>query len=272
MSMIAFTHYSNVDTTERITDSFTNKLKAMQTKHTLLIAALILLSSWCSTARNADNHPIMRIEKSHLSQSIEVQLANLQQQTTRIALQDLEGTVWFSESVSKQNGYSKKLDLNGMPEGRYLCLVQHPEGRQARAFRLHQGEVQFFEQLEAGNFGTPLLVHTGSARPCIVRMSTDGPKALRVQLTNLQQQDARIRISSVGGGAVFHTKISGEAGYAQNINLEGLEPGTYILDLKMHKTQLIRYIQVTANTIQLEQQQERLELSGDSGSDTAKLE
>lgn len=243
----------------------------MQKQRMLLLAALFLLSSWFAAAGNAGNRPILRIEKGNLSQTIEVQLANLQHQPTQVSLQDMDGRVWFSESVSGENGYTKKLDLKGMPAGRYICSIRHPNGQYARAFRFYESGVEFFERLNPGNFGAPLLVHTGGNRPCMVRLSAAGPKTLRLQLSNLQQQETRIRLCALEGGAVFQKKINKEWGYAENLNLNGLEPGRYVLDLKINHTQLIHYIQVSANTIQIDQQ-ERLELKGDSALDTAQLE
>ncbi len=57
--------------------------------------------------------------------SVQVIISNLQQQTTRITIESLDGSVvYFKDIVKKHNGYHKRLNLRKLKDGKYLLVVQ----------------------------------------------------------------------------------------------------------------------------------------------------
>ena len=61
--------------------------------------------------------------------SFKLVLANLQQENTRIVLEDISGTrMYFNHTVRKHNGFATVLNLEKVPEGRYvLRIIQNNE-------------------------------------------------------------------------------------------------------------------------------------------------
>lgn len=57
--------------------------------------------------------------------SLDVNVSNLQQQTTRITIENIDGSVvYFQDIVKKHNGYHKRLNLRKLKDGKYLLVVQ----------------------------------------------------------------------------------------------------------------------------------------------------
>lgn len=214
-------------------------------------ALLLTLSTWLAAAATPAPKMIVRIAPGESVRSIDVQLANLQQQRTQIAIQDVNGKLWYSEFCEKEDGYAKRLNLGGMPEGHYICFVKNRRGQSAQAFRLSAGGLSFFEKPAASNVGPDLRVYTGAARPCLVRIGNDGARSLQLQLANLQQQNLRVRLNALGEGVAFEQKIQGESGYAQKIDLNDMPAGTYFLYVKVGNADLIQHLGLGTDGIEL---------------------
>lgn len=56
-----------------------------------------------------------------------LRMANLQQVGTSVSLHDLDGNLYFREYIKDHNGYSLKVNVAAMPEGRYIMRVQQKE-------------------------------------------------------------------------------------------------------------------------------------------------
>jgi hypothetical protein len=65
------------------------------------------------------------VDQNHLI----LQLANLQQETTVISLQDFEGNTYFRQTVTKHNGYAANINLEALPEGRYLLRINRKDSQ-----------------------------------------------------------------------------------------------------------------------------------------------
>lgn len=90
----------------------------------LFLALCLAMSSFAfaTTTNSADEDPIIRVQPVE-KKAFKVHLANLQKETTRVVLTNLNGTTFFKETIRKHNGYAKKFDLDKMPQGRYLLKV-----------------------------------------------------------------------------------------------------------------------------------------------------
>ena len=95
-------------------------------KHFKFILAGLCLSLFATFGfanPNPDSeHLIMRV-KLQDAKSIDVILANLQQEKTNLTLSSLDGTTYFFDTIRKHNGYGKNLSLSKMPQGRYILKV-----------------------------------------------------------------------------------------------------------------------------------------------------
>ena len=92
----------------------------------LAFAGLLL----CFTQVQAANFPppgsgdfLMSLEQSD-NDLLVLRMANLQQEGTSVSLHDLDGNLYFREYIKDHNGYSMKVDITAVPEGRYIMRVQ----------------------------------------------------------------------------------------------------------------------------------------------------
>ena len=216
----------------------------------LTTALLLSMTTWFAAAATTTPQMIIRISQGKPAKSIDIQLANLQRQRTQIAIQDVNGKLWYSEFCEKEDGYAKRLNLDGIPEGQYVCFVKNRRGHSTQAFRLNANGLSFFETPGSSNAGEAHRVYTGAARPSIVRIGADETNAIHLQLANLQQQNVLIRLNALGEGVAFEQKVQGERGYAQKINLTGMVPGAYFLYLKAGNAALIQHLNLSAEGIQ----------------------
>lgn len=224
----------------------------MQKQGNLLVAMILCAAALFARPAAAASPMIARFTPAESAKTIDVQLANLQKQRTHVAIQDMQGKLWFSEYIDREDGYAKKLSLSGMPEGAYVCFVQNKSDRFTQAFRLDAAALVFFEPSDARNSGAGMLVHTGGSRPCIVRIGTGSDQLIRLQMANVGQQNVLIRLNALGDGLAFEQKITGEQAYAQNLNLQGMAAGDYFLYLKIGEASLIQYVRLSSAGLQLE--------------------
>lgn len=65
------------------------------------------------------------VDQNHLK----LHLANLLQETTVISIQDFEGTTYFRQTITDHNGYAANINLEALPEGRYLLRVTQKDNQ-----------------------------------------------------------------------------------------------------------------------------------------------
>ncbi len=85
-----------------------------------VVAAVPALASYI-----AGNPEVTLYVKAVKERTVEVALVNLQQESTSIAIQSLDGkTTYFQSTVKNHNGYRKRLNLKDLSFGRYLLVVE----------------------------------------------------------------------------------------------------------------------------------------------------
>lgn len=93
-------------------------------KKSLSILTLAVAIFWCTTlgATPTPNKLLMKthtVDNTHLV----LQLVNLQQLKTVVSLSDFAGTTYSRQTITDHNGYKVSMDLEQLPEGRYILLV-----------------------------------------------------------------------------------------------------------------------------------------------------
>lgn len=68
--------------------------------------------------------------------AVRVHLANLQQSVTVVKLENIAGDEFFKEVVKNHNGYAADLNLNAVPEGRYVLKVTQDGEEWAQVIRV----------------------------------------------------------------------------------------------------------------------------------------
>lgn len=84
---------------------------------------LSLMATFGFANPNPDSENLIMRVKSQEAKSIDITLANLQQQKTNLSLKSINGTTYFVDVIRNHNGYGKSLSLHKVPQGRYILTV-----------------------------------------------------------------------------------------------------------------------------------------------------
>lgn len=75
---------------------------------------------------------------------INLRIVNMQQQKVRIALTDVtEDLTFYKKHVKNHNGFAENLDLQSLPEGRYMITVTTKDQKWQQVIRVAQEKVFF---------------------------------------------------------------------------------------------------------------------------------
>lgn len=226
----------------------------MKTQINFVAALLMVAVMAFSTVANADPDPvpvvkgnlIVKIEKGDQAKTIFVQLANLQDLRTEVAIQNTDGELVYNEWIWNETGYAKKLKLDGMDEGDYLLFVRNRNGWATQAFALGEKDLAFFYTPATAAGDRPLAVRVsydlkGREGRLIARFTAEEVGSINVQLANLKAEPVLVRLSVMGLGTMLDKKLKTEYGFAQRFDLKGMPKGTYFFYVETVDATVIQY-------------------------------
>ncbi len=89
------------------------------------VFALFLFISASAYGNSTNPNEPMIVRSQVAEGGLEILLANLEKETTTISLKSLDGKKKvFTDFIRNHNGYSYKLDLDKLKQGRYLLAVK----------------------------------------------------------------------------------------------------------------------------------------------------
>lgn len=207
----------------------------------LLIAwALTCPATFASGGEKGDN-VIVKIEKGDMPGKIVLRLANLEKQNTQIAVQGIDGTIWFSKYIRRKAGYSTKMDLSRLPVGDNVLYVRNGHSMCAKAFAMNGDGIAFFDQPSTDKEGSVLITH----------FTDRGDLSLGLQLANVQKRPVTIQITMMGYEQIFSSTIRGENGLAKSFNLTGASNGEYFVHLKSADAAVVQFFTVAGDHLLL---------------------
>ncbi len=195
----------------------------------------------------------LQIENGAAAGTILVTLDGLEQQNTRLSIQDLSGKQWFSEFIRKQNHFSTIINLNALPSGVYLLRVNNKSKQQSRAFQFINQEVVVYEQSSEASTSGGLVLDAGGHSRLIARVSAAHAQMLRLHFSNIQEYQLDIQLIAPDGSVKWAEMVSHQAAFATNIDLKALmvEPGAYILTVRAGEASLIQELEMKPAGLQL---------------------
>ena len=101
-------------------------MKQFQILLALLVTASLSIQAHAPIV-DSESKLVLRTEvvDAHI---LKVQLVNLLKKKTKVIIEDMDsGFYHFNNVVNKRNGFSKKIDLAKLPQGRYLLKVEAPD-------------------------------------------------------------------------------------------------------------------------------------------------
>lgn len=110
-----------------------------------VLAIVAITTSFAATPiTTADvETPIIRI-KAVDNSSFKLVLANLEKEQTKVQITDLKGnTTFFSTSINDHNGYSMKINLKNLAQGRYLLKVNKKGTEKVSVMKIMEEGIKF---------------------------------------------------------------------------------------------------------------------------------
>lgn len=98
-----------------------------------LILAAMALPVWAHTA---DDGGFTFHSETADAKAVVIQLANLAEQPTVIAVKSLHGFTYHKERITGRNGFRTKLILDQMPAGKYLITVKQGDAEKTQVVRI----------------------------------------------------------------------------------------------------------------------------------------
>jgi len=204
---------------------------------------------------NSINPVIISIKKSDDAKALEIRLANLEMKNTQISILDVEGKSWYFHNISKDVGFSTKLNLEGMPDNDYVVFIKNKNGQHFQAFSMEGKEITFFALQNNGNIKnlTASLENyeMKDAAQMIVKVTGEANRSLGVRVANLKEESVTFRLFSDGGSKIHTEKIANEHAYAKNWDLKKVVDGNYFLYVESGNTTVVQSITVKGNNVQV---------------------
>ena len=108
----------------------------------MALAALALLTIAQSLRANTPPSDVMYFcTQAVEAKKVMVHLANLDEQPTQIMLMGTFGKVYYKEFIRKHNGHRALLDLEQLPDGRYILSARQKDETKSQVIRITEGKV-----------------------------------------------------------------------------------------------------------------------------------
>ncbi len=127
----------------------------------LLVAVLSGLHASISYANTPDRPEVVaHINGASEGKSVSLVLSNLDKKMVEIVLMDRQQEVLYSEEVSGEIAYAKRMDLTQLPDGDYMLTIDHPAVTIEQAIRLSNNGTEL-SQLQRKVVYKPVITAAG---------------------------------------------------------------------------------------------------------------
>lgn len=230
----------------------TKKYHVMKKQMILLVSLVAMVFTLNATSINP---VIVSIKKSDDAKALEIRLANLEMKNTQISILDAEGKSWYFHNVSKDVGYSTKLNLEGMPDNDYVVFVKNKKGQHFQAFSMEGEGITFFQFQNAGtikNLTASLESYEMKDAPrLITKVTPETNRSLNVRVANLKKAPTTLRLFSDSGTKIQTVKVANEHAYAKNWDLQNVADGNYFLYIESENSKVVQSIKVKGNNVEI---------------------
>ncbi|MBT8190029.1 MAG: hypothetical protein KJO29_06340 [Bacteroidia bacterium] len=228
-------------------------------KQFILIATMLLTISFNAHSNSVDRM-IVKIKKAESDKTLNVQLANLENEKTVLNLYDEKGIGWFSKTVKNKNGFAAEINLNGLPDGDYILAVKKNSSVHIQAISLEEEGITFFQDPSTfqreRNFAmlTSTNAEVNKSR-VISRFTKEEGQKVGVQISNMQEKPVSIKLIGLCCGQVLSKDISGEHGYGAKWDLKGMNEDFYYFLVYTEDATVIQYFKLNNDGAEMISQQ-----------------
>lgn len=204
---------------------------------------------------NSINPVIVKIDKAEQGKTLELRLANLQNQNTQISILDVEGKSWYFQNISREVGFAMKYNLEGMPDNDYVVFIKNKDGQHFQAFSMEGNGIRFYDPQNAGslkNLTASLENYEMKEVPkLITKITAEENRSLGVCITNLKEAQVTLRLFSDSGTKIQTEKVENEHAYAKKWGLQNVVDGNYFLYIGSEDATIVQSIKVERNKVRI---------------------
>jgi Secretion system C-terminal sorting domain len=226
----------------------------MKTTYRFFLILALLSTSFRLTAHpdNDAGEMLVKIKKSS-ALSFTLQLANLQNQLTEVKLVDVNGKDWYIETLQRERGYIKTLNLSKVPEGIYILTIENNGQKYMQAINKDENDFAFFEDASDNKTSDALALLTSSTSKkeigLITKIKVAQPFHVSISLANLLNKNGLVQLNSLGGDCLMKDKVENVHGYAKLVNVLGMNTGTYYFLIRTEGSVQIQFFTLTKNGV-----------------------
>ncbi len=187
----------------------------------VLAIALTFSNTTQTIARSVERNyvlagSIVKISADENVKAITVNINNIQNDVVKVSLEGSDGTVYFTQEISKTARFAKKLNLSQLENGAYKLVVRKNLTKTTQPFQLTETGVQLNENERKDKF-LPSIVQKGN----MVDVN-----CLASNYTNVF-----VRIYDNEGKLVFENSNYVVFQVQKRFNLSNLPAGTYVVEV-----------------------------------------
>lgn len=107
------------------------------------LLALFLLCAYAPVSAHAQSSDDpMNVRSEVEGMSINLLFSNLQQETTTVNLSNIDGEdVYFTEYIRDHNGYNMSLQMDELPDGKYLLTIKKGDTIKNQVIVIQYGDI-----------------------------------------------------------------------------------------------------------------------------------
>jgi hypothetical protein len=195
---------------------------------------------------------ILDVKKGDREKTISVYLANLQKKGTDISIMGMDGKTSYSEYIiGNVRDAAMNINLSAMKPGDYILKATNGEEKGYEVFFLTEDDVIFASN--AANISSHNARFGATPYSKLIACFTieEGTTSMRVQLSNLMHQPARVKFFNWQGECIYQEKIAKVIGYHTTFDMKEMGNGLYFVYVDASEAKVFQVIEYYNNTIKL---------------------
>ncbi|MEM7105347.1 MAG: hypothetical protein AAF502_19570 [Bacteroidota bacterium] len=112
---------------------------------TFLLLGVLSISFACGGYSISDSRLIVKVNAGDIHPSVEIRLANLEKEVTKVKIKKSNGRTYFIEKIKQKAGYCKLIKLNNFPAGEYQVIIERPNSETITDFIIYENQIEFEE-------------------------------------------------------------------------------------------------------------------------------
>lgn len=162
------------------------------------------------------NLPAVEIVEAKFEKKISFEAKSVQGKAT-VSLLDENDVRLYAQTWQDQASIGKVFDLEALPNGKYVLLLETETNEIVQPFRIEKGRVQLKEREREIRY-VPIVAKSGAY--------------INVSWLNDEMSNLKVEIEDATGSLVLEEKLKGVLQVARRYDISRLETGVYLVKVK----------------------------------------